>query len=216
MSQQKDLINWSKLISEYARECTFKECIFPIRKNCSKKITRCHSIQRKILDKISFRGKVISFDARNSYLTRSFEEIGIKKSSTFFGFCNYHDNSIFSEIENKDYEATIEQDFLFAYRACAKEYADQNTALQVQEKMLKDKKRLKKEHIPIIKANVELCKFVINNLSDQLEIFHAELLKDPSIRDYNVITSLMKKYSYEILFAVNSIISLNYESRQEK
>lgn len=51
-----------------------------------------------------------------------FGEIGIKAASTFTGFCNYHDTVIFSEIENKDYEESEYQNFLYAFRSCIREY----------------------------------------------------------------------------------------------
>ncbi len=46
---------------------------------------------------------------------------GIKRASTFTGFCAKHDNNIFSPLENKAFTGTPEQCFLIGYRAIARE-----------------------------------------------------------------------------------------------
>ena len=120
----KDIqIELSKELYRLIRECRFKECVFPDHSSCSEKVIKAHSIQKnKILNHIAENGMVISSDMKKTLFTKEFEQIGINSASTFFGFCGYHDTKIFSEIENKDYAGTIEQNFLYAYRACALEY----------------------------------------------------------------------------------------------
>ena len=49
-------------------------------------------------------------------------KIGRKNASTFKGFCKSHDSKIFSPIEDKGYENSNLQNFLFNYRACAYDY----------------------------------------------------------------------------------------------
>ena len=71
---------------------------------------------------------VVSGDIQKTIFTKDFEKIGISSASTFFGFCNHHDTVIFSEIENKDYIGNHEQNFLYAYRACALEYVKKKEA----------------------------------------------------------------------------------------
>ncbi|MFX0020991.1 MAG: hypothetical protein ACFE9S_01600 [Candidatus Hermodarchaeota archaeon] len=43
---------------------------------------------------------LISTDIQETLFTKEFEPIGIRSALTFFGFCNYHDTNLFSEIEN--------------------------------------------------------------------------------------------------------------------
>ena len=67
MISRKNLVKWSKLVSEYTRECSFKECIFPEKINCSNKVIQGHSIQKsKIFEELAHNGKVMSFDSRMS------------------------------------------------------------------------------------------------------------------------------------------------------
>lgn len=49
------------------------------------------------------------------------ELVGIKRASTFSGFCELHDREVFSPVENKNFEGTAEQCFLLGYRATARE-----------------------------------------------------------------------------------------------
>ena len=49
------------------------------------------------------------------------ELLGIKKASTFTGFCSKHDDGLFSKIEKATFEATPEQCFLCGYRAISRE-----------------------------------------------------------------------------------------------
>ena len=47
--------------------------------------------------------------------------LGIKRASTFTGFCSKHDNNIFEQLEKKTFTGTKEQCFLLGYRALARE-----------------------------------------------------------------------------------------------
>jgi hypothetical protein len=63
-------------------------------------------------------------DSRLEYGGHSYmDSIGVRKATTFTGFCEFHDTTIFRPIEVYDYTpGNKEQEFLFAYRALAKEY----------------------------------------------------------------------------------------------
>jgi len=78
------------------------------------KISSAHSIQRgKILKRISEENNVRQF---RIYKNERDLDKPIKRASTFLGFCDKHDK-IFNPIENVDFKCTINQNFLFAYRA---------------------------------------------------------------------------------------------------
>ncbi|HEC67540.1 MAG TPA: hypothetical protein ENI35_01800 [Candidatus Desulfofervidus auxilii] len=116
-------------LKEIQKETFYREC-FHKDENCSGRTIKAHSIQKnRILKKLSSNGLVLGFDYY-SHMAAGFnpfdpilKEIGVKKASTFTGFCSYHDRAIFGPIENLDYEVGNKaQEFLFAYRAFAKEY----------------------------------------------------------------------------------------------
>lgn len=212
MIPREKMIEWSKIVSKYLKECTFKKCIFP---NCNVKYSKAHSIQKsKILERIAHNGKVMSYDPRKTYVTGDFEEVGINKASTFFGFCNHHDNSLFLEIEDKDYNGTLEQNFLFAYRTCARQYVERKTALKVYKKILREQKDIQMNSL--IHEEINLTNYLIDKLSNQLQKFHGELTKRSSNRDYTILFTNMKKLSYISLIAVSSIIDLRFNIKEEK
>ena len=138
MNLKEIQIELSKKVSKLYRNCKFKECVFPDQSHCSEKVIKAHSIQKnKILNRIAENGMLISSGIGKTLFTKEFEKIGISSASTFFGFCNYHDTIIFSEIENKDYVGNIEQNFLHAYRACALEYVRKKESCCIYEKAIK-------------------------------------------------------------------------------
>ncbi|ASS75197.1 hypothetical protein CIG75_09520 [Tumebacillus algifaecis] len=107
-------------------------------KDCSTDIIHAHSIQNnKILSKISENGEVLQFgqtldDDLDFMITMKKE--GRKKATTFTGFCGYHDGKVFSPIENHDYIiGNKEQEFLYAYRALAKEYHSKRSVKKISE-----------------------------------------------------------------------------------
>lgn len=136
------LIAFKKLQSELIKGCEYKECFY---RNCSSKVINAHSIQNnKILNKISDDGEVLGVKleiGETGFPEPTLKRIGRKNASTFLGFCNSHDTEIFKPIELNDYNKNNdEQEFLFAYRALAKEYYTKKTVANLYEKMLTLKK----------------------------------------------------------------------------
>lgn len=105
-----------------------KYCIHPESNQgkCKGNIVNAHTIQRSGgLSKIARKSHVYQIFPENNYIEKlvSYEPrlIGIKKASTFTGFCNYHDTITFKDIENKPFNSNDKQIFLLAYRALCKE-----------------------------------------------------------------------------------------------
>ncbi|APP85568.1 hypothetical protein BI317_16695 [Xanthomonas hortorum pv. gardneri] len=126
-------IEFNKLLSQNQKEASVKECLRggDEQIECSGKIIHAHSIQRgKILESIaggegSNEGKVYHLGFAPAEDMQSmqpdFKLQGIKKFSTFTGFCSGHDKAIFQPIEDIAFTATIKQQHIYAYRAAAKE-----------------------------------------------------------------------------------------------
>ena len=87
--------------------------------DCSGKVIESHTLQRSgSLKAIAKQGHVYKYlfsGDENPILKVSL--VGIKKASTFPGFCSKHDCDTFSPIENKIFSADEEQCFLLAYRS---------------------------------------------------------------------------------------------------
>lgn len=207
----KKRIEWSKQISKMNEKCRFKGCLFPDKSSCSsQKPVKAHSIQKStILKSISDSGKVLSFDVRNSFFNRDFEEFGVGEASTFFGFCGYHDSVVFSDIENKTYSNEKKQNFLFAYRACAFEYAECKYAECHSKEM---KKLTNKDYAKEFYESKNLKDITdLKDIEIQLDKFSTELKKPENKRNYDVIFSRHYELNKKVLIAVNSVFSLYYD-----
>lgn len=126
---------YSELIERMKRQARLREC-FHRSSECTDTIVRSHSIQNnRILKKISTDGVVTSIELVRG--KSDYKQIGRKKASTFSGFCSFHDNEVFKEIEIKDYDRSNDfQSALFAYRALALEYNKKATICRLYKKIL--------------------------------------------------------------------------------
>ncbi len=126
----KDQIEFNKTVNQKKKEASVKGCLRggDEQAGCSGKIVSAHSIQRgKILasiaegneGKIYYLGLTPAEDMMS--MVPEFKPEGIKKFSTFSGFCGGHDKAIFQPIEDAAFTATAKQKDIYAYRAAAKE-----------------------------------------------------------------------------------------------
>ncbi|APC18783.1 hypothetical protein BLL42_24890 [Pseudomonas frederiksbergensis] len=126
----QDQIEFNKTLGQKQKEASVKGCLRggDEQAGCAGKIVQAHSIQRgKILASIADGGSgkvyylgLAPADDMTSMIPE-FKLEGIKKFSTFSGFCGWHDKSIFQPIEDVVFTATAKQKDIYAYRAAAKE-----------------------------------------------------------------------------------------------
>jgi len=110
-------------ISSLLKKSKIKECFHPQRENCKGKISKAHAIQNnKILSKISEDGKVVMIHYTPKTPVEFAHIYGRKQATTFSGFCNYHDQEVFKDIDNKEFQEEIKQIFQYAYKAFVSEY----------------------------------------------------------------------------------------------
>lgn len=119
-----------KAIHKLRKDTRHEEC-FHADKSCSSNIIRAHSIQKsRILNRFAENGHVFRLALSNLIRADTeLKQLGQNIASTFSGFCEYHDSKTFFPIESGDYVSNnIQQEFLFAYRALAKERSTKNEA----------------------------------------------------------------------------------------
>ena len=113
------------LLGQLKREARTKSC-FAVDNNCSDNIVKAHSIQNnRILTRIADNGEVIQLkeDIGDEGFGIAPRLVGRRVASVATNFCGMHDTSIFLPIEQRDFApGDLEQEFLFAYRAFAREY----------------------------------------------------------------------------------------------
>ncbi len=176
-----------------------KKCLHPNKKDCSERIIKAHSIQNnKILSKISEEGKVMMIYHDNSSFNENLEPIGKGKANTFFGFCSKHDTNLFSEIENKDYVlGNLKQEFLFAYRALAKEIIAKETLRNLYNLLIK-------EHSAPVSEILEETEVSLKDLDYEKSVLD-KCLENSNFENIETKVIIWDK---EYMFAISSIFDL--------
>ncbi|MEZ8051340.1 MULTISPECIES: SEC-C domain-containing protein [Vibrio] len=95
---------------------------------CTSKIINAHTISKSgSLLEIAESGHVMGAKPSLSGLIKHegklvLEKVGVKKASTFTGFCSVHDKDLFIPLEDEPITLTQQQLFLLAYRGFCREY----------------------------------------------------------------------------------------------
>lgn len=113
--------------SQFKHDSKIKECFHYDKKNCFGKIKSAHSLQKNgVLDILEYeinKNKVVYSFLHPKPIGEGFIPLGKKECSTFFGFCDYHDSTLFAPIENFEIDLRSDEHcFLLCYRTFSKEY----------------------------------------------------------------------------------------------
>lgn len=76
---------------------------------------------------------MIDFRGDQGVFEFTLNAVGKGKATTFKGFCQKHDKSVFQPIEDSPYCGTSQQNFLFALRGLAKEYSEMKATVRMYE-----------------------------------------------------------------------------------
>lgn len=181
---------------------------FNKNEQCNNKIIRAHTIQEnRILNQLSENGDVLYISYGDREL--KFKKVGKGKATTFTGFCGYHDNKIFSPIENYDFiKENKEQQFLFAYRIIAREYYAKIHSKNICEKFMEALENPQKEII-----NGCPLQFLDSYTLEECKIRQEQLLKSTNydIRDLNFYKKILNKSLKEEKFEVINTYCLEFD-----
>lgn len=118
-----------------------KMCSAPkgMHNECAKKIIKAHTVPKSSsLKAIAVDGHVLgikldleSFQKHNGKIR--LEKIGINNASTFTGFCQKHDDQLFSCLEKKTFTKSEEQCFKLAFRSFSREYYTKSALVNMYE-----------------------------------------------------------------------------------
>jgi hypothetical protein len=105
------------------RECS---CPADWKHQCTGNIVRAHSLSRRnALGAVTESGHVFSLVPDWGQLFHKdkfvFKKKSAREASTFTGFCGYHDNNIFLELDNTEFDGSKRLTFLSAYRTLCRE-----------------------------------------------------------------------------------------------
>lgn len=172
-------------------------CLHPdAPSNCGGTIIDAHTLQKAgpIKQIIDSSNHVQTFypPQRDAGGALRIQSRGWKEASTFRGFCNSHDNSLFDELENQQFTGSERQCFLIGYRAFTHE---------VYQKLGVNAGN------PILKANLDkgLPEAEQIEIQDKLRLFSEATTQGlQDIRDFKAI--------YDTAFKTNDLSAINYAS----
>lgn len=115
-----------------------KLCSAPdaFHQQCSGSIVSAHTVPRSgSLNQIADDGHVLAFIPTLEGLIKHNgvlkpEKVGVRRASTFSGFCSTHDDGFFAPVEKDQFVGSQEQCFLLAYRAYAREIYTKRAAAE--------------------------------------------------------------------------------------
>lgn len=207
-----EIANFPSIYKEMRRNARFKECIYPDHATCSEKVIGAHSIQNnKILSKIADNGKVYMPVPKAEFTGKLLYEYGRKEASVFTGFCGFHDKTVFQPIEDRDFEGTEEQVFLYIYRAFALEYHKKQEALRLDQQIFSKKPSIVEMPGHMINGLTGFA-MAVNDFADEKAIFDSALLS----KQYDILTSFVWEFKGFSNFAASGgeAPSLDFESKR--
>jgi len=126
--------------AELRSHFTKKYCLAPdAPAGCSGKIAKAHTVQRAgALEAIAEDSHVYQMSVAPAVLARTGglpepKLVGINRGSTFTGFCQFHDSSLFRALETAPFEGTPEQCRLLTYRAACRELFQKMSAASAED-----------------------------------------------------------------------------------
>jgi hypothetical protein len=216
---KQDTIDFRRKLSEHKRLASIKQCIWGELnelEKCNGRIIKAHSIQRsKILHRISTDGIIscFSLEGKIDETIDPIAEEGIGKFSTFTGFCQHHDKSVFSVIEDNSFSGSVDQIYTYAFRACAKEYHTiKEQALMIERSLRESYHQLSGDDLDLIERRYIFSGYKIaeKRLADN-KISHNELQKACHFlqqqiigRNFTGIETYYRSFDKEFPIAANS------------
>lgn len=198
----EDILN---LLKNAENQKMDKFCMYPKKDECKGKIKRAHTIQNnRILNKVSDNGNLIVLNEKVNFMFQGVGKKGRGVVSTFFGFCDYHDTSLFESIENYNYDRSLRQTFLYTYRTFCWHYY-----LKLSDDR-KNKYICKNISDLALRDDIEKSDLTIGlelGLKDNekiLDLFNQALLSN----DYDVIDYYVFEIPYEVKFCCCGMVQL--------
>ncbi|MEA5259441.1 hypothetical protein VB264_16700 [Arcicella aquatica] len=130
-SFEESKVNYRKALAAFKNTGKIDdECFYHDKSTCKGKIKLSHSIQRNgrlsiIEGDINGNKQIYTFtdyEVGETTQVMRLKPIGKGSASTFFGFCDHHDTTLFSPIENNKFDNSDKHCFLHTYRAFAHSY----------------------------------------------------------------------------------------------
>lgn len=182
----------------------------PQKEECSEQIIKAHSIHKAgILARIAKEGKVMMLqtgDISEEEFPLDLVEEGNKKATTFRNFCQYHDKVLFQDIEDKKYEGTEKQNFLYAFRVFSMQAYKKRAGFEIYKEIL-GKYHNDPSAFLYLTSSLFGMNIALQELEQEEAIFKAAIVNS----DYNCVETITLTLDYEVKFAVSTFLELNVD-----
>lgn len=135
---------------------------------------------------------------------------GRKEATVFTGFCGYHDKILFQPIEDRDFEKTEEQIFLFTYRCFALEYHKKQEMKKMEQIIFS--KRPSLVNMPDSDNPFIGNRMAVEDFAEDKLIFDKAILE----KNYSVLTSIIWEFDKAVKFACTGFEALQYDLKNKK
>lgn len=195
------------MIQQKFKNTDFKVCLHPKKDECKKPIKNAHTLQNNgVLSIIAENDHVMVTDTFNKIREGSIlKKVSKNQATTFYGFCEYHDSVVFSEIETAEYIGSQKQNFLFAYRACAQEYHKKIRSIKSIQQTFRDNPSILLA--PYFYENYKSVELSYNDVKETIDIFNDAFMRD----DFNILENYVYKFDKVYDFAVTTMFAPTYD-----
>lgn len=191
-------------ISKLTSESNLRFCIHPNHYECNGDIIKAHSIANKrFFDRLAVDGHVMAISRGLSGI--DIHPVSRNAASTFTGFCKYHDDIVFKDIDTKGYDNSDLQSFLYAYRAFSYVYHTKLCAFRSLQNLAQKNPGL--NHEPDFVDCYRSYQKGINTANFYREIFDKYVTE----KRYDLLTTIIFELNQSHELAVSSAITLDYD-----
>ena len=179
----------------------FKICIYPDKSKCKLPIKNAHALQNNgVLSLISDSDHVMVTDLLNKVRNGSIiKRISKNRATTFYGFCEYHDTFLFQDIELKEYQNEVKQNFLYAYRMVAQEYHKKERVITSLQNCIKENPSILQS--PFFVENYRMMDLARNDVKTMINIFNEAYINNT----FDILHNYVYKFNKQYQFAVTTM-----------
>lgn len=196
------------ILEEKMRETDYKICLHPEHNQCKLPIKNAHTLQNNgILSVIAEKDHVMVTNLFNKVRNSSvIQKVSKNKATTFYGFCEYHDSIVFKDIETAEYKNKNNQNFLYAYRACAQEFHKKTRAMKAIQRSFKENPGI--YYIPEFISNYELQELAYLDVEKYMKVFNNSFINNNLDILENYVLEFDEAYDFAVTTMFNPVYDL--------
>ena len=215
MPYSQDILNNPQRINAILQkkldDTDFKICIYPDKSKCKLPIKNAHALQNNgVLSLISDSDHVMVTDLLNKVRNGSIiKRISKNRATTLYRCCEDHDTVLIQNIELKEYQNEVKQNFLYAYRMVAQEYHKKERVITSLQNCIKENPSILQS--PFFVENYRMMDLARNDVKTMINIFNEAYINNTFDILYNYVYKFNKQYQFAVTTMYVPASTLNGE-----